>query len=195
MTHKEKHDSEKKEGHLDNKQPEIAVHASGEWEAIQKELAQAQAQSAEYLDGWKRAQAEFANYRKRLERDGAEQLVAAVARAVERWIPLLDDLGRALREKPAGENLEQWRNGIDLIYRKGLAILEAEGVAAVEAEPGQVFDPARHEAVTMEPCADREEGEIIGVLREGYRIGERILRPAQVRVACRPADGTKAENR
>jgi molecular chaperone GrpE len=182
MTHKEKHESEKKEIPIEADSSGVA-----ELDAIRKELAQTQAQSAEYLDGWKRAQAEFANYRKRQERDGAEQLVAAVARAVERWFPLLDDLGRALRERPADQSLEQWRSGIDLIYRKGLAILEAEGVTAVEAEPGQPFDPARHEAVTMEPCADREDGEIIGVLRGGYRIGERILRPAQVRVACRPA--------
>jgi molecular chaperone GrpE len=114
----------------------------------------------------------------------------AVGRVVERWFPLLDDLGRALREKPSTENMEQWWNGMDLIYRKGLAILESEGVASVDAEPGQAFDPARHEAVTMEPCSDHEEGSIIGVVRGGYRIGERILRPAQVRVACQPVESS-----
>jgi molecular chaperone GrpE len=187
MTHKEKHETAKKEVQEGEIPSEAAIPTAEEWDALRKELMQAQAQAAENLDGWKRAQAEFANYRKRQEREGSEQLVQAMSRVASRWFPVLEDLERALRDKPTPETLEQWTNGLDLVYRKGLAILEQEGITAIEVAPGQEFDPLLHEAVTHEPCADHEDGEIIGVVRGGYRLGDRVLRPVQVRVACQPA--------
>jgi len=155
--------------------------------ALQAELEKSAAQAAEYLDGWQRAQAELVNYRKRVERDASDVYLQAAARAAARWFPILDDMERALRETPAAEGLDPWKTGLELIFRKALAALEAEGINVLEEEPGSHFDPNRHEAVTMEPCPDREDGEILAVVRRGYRQGERVLRPAQVRVACKPA--------
>lgn len=153
---------------------------------LRAELEQVSARAAEYLDGWQRAQAELANYRKRVERDAADLRCQAVGRVAAGWFPILDDLERALKERPVGENLDSWMAGLELIYRKGVAVLEAEGVAKIEEEVGALFDPNLHEAVTMEPCPEKQDGEILEVVRSGYRLGDRILRPAQVRVACKP---------
>jgi molecular chaperone GrpE len=154
--------------------------------ALQADLEKTNAQAAEYLDGWKRAQAELINYRKRVERDAVEVHLQAAARAAARWFPILDDLERALREAPAEDGIDQWKAGLEIILRKGLAALEAEGITVQHDEPGAHFDPNRHEAVTMEPCPDQEDGEILAVIRRGYCQGEKVLRPAQVRVACKP---------
>ena len=153
---------------------------------LAQELAEAKEQAAEYLEGWKRAQAELANSRKRLERDAADARLMAAGRAASRWFPILDDFERALKKPPAADTWEQWVSGVGMIYRKGLAALEAEGITAIEPAPGSDFDPQLHEAVTMEIQPGKRDGEILDVLCRGYRLGERILRPAQVRVACAP---------
>jgi molecular chaperone GrpE len=89
---------------------------------------------------------------------------------------------RALANRPAGAELQEWWNGVELIYRKLNSILEAEGVQVIPAE-GQMFDPTLHEAITHEDNGDVESGKIIAVVQKGYRIGDRIIRPALVRVA------------
>ncbi len=155
-------------------------------DALHAELEQARAQASEYLDGWKRTQAELVNYRKRVERDAAEAHLFAAGQAAARWFPILDDFERALKDRSGGTSLEQWAGGVELIYRKGIAALEAEGITPIEAAKGDAFDPNVHEAVTREVCADRQDGEILEVVHRGYRLGDRVLRPAKVRVACKP---------
>ena len=153
-------------------------------EELRRELEEAKRQAAENLDGWKRTQAELANYRKRVERDAAETRLLAVGRIASRWFPVLDDFDRALKDRPAIDAAATWIGGIELIYRKALAALDQEGIVPLRAERGEAFDPGRHEAVSMEPCADVGDGEVIETLRSGYSLGDRVLRPAQVRVAC-----------
>jgi molecular chaperone GrpE len=156
--------------------------AEAESAALQAELSDLKAKADEYLDGWQRARAEFANYKKRIERDQDEARSRAAAALLGKLLPIEDDLLRAVRERPEGEALRNWAEGIELIQRKLAALLEAEGVEMIEAE-GATFDPELHEAVTHEPSDDHNEGQIIEVIQPGYRIGERILRPARVRVA------------
>jgi len=182
-------DTKKKHGHEDSKPEEQAAaeaEASADAAALRQELEQARAQADEYLDGWKRSQAELVNYRKRVERDAADVKVNAVCQVSTRWVSVLDDFERALADRGKTQNLEQWADGIELIYRKGLAALEAEGVTPIEPPAGTEFDPNVHEAVSREMCTDREDGEILETVHRGYRIGDRVLRPAQVRVACKP---------
>ncbi|HMK07404.1 MAG TPA: nucleotide exchange factor GrpE, partial [Anaerolineales bacterium] len=124
----------------------------------------------------------FANYKKRIEREQEESRGRAAAVLLTKLLPVEDDLLRAVREKPAGEGLASWAEGIELIQRKLAALLEAEGVEVIAAE-GATFDPALHEAVTYEPSNNHHEGQIIEVIQPGYRLGERVLRPARVRVA------------
>ncbi len=143
---------------------------------------QAEKQSQEYLDGWQRERAEFANYRKRTERDRQAERDNTLGNLVKKYLVILDDLERALKNRPTAPEAQPWVEGIDLIYRKLQNILEAEGVTRIPAET-EFFDPTRHEAISQEPSADHESGQIIEVLQQGYLIGERVIRPAMVRVA------------
>ena len=150
-----------------------------EFEALKKQLEENQAQAAEYKDGWQRAVADFQNYRKRVERENSGVYQNALAEIIKSYLPILDDLERALQSRPADL---AWVEGIELIYRKLQAILEAEGVKRIEAE-GQVFDPNVHEAISQEPAEGQESGRVIAVVQNGYMLGERVIRPAIVRVA------------
>jgi len=157
---------------------------------LQKELEAAKAQSAEYLEGWQRARAEFANYKRRVEKEQSEANQNATSRVIGRFVDVLDDFNRAVQDKPADNGdaaanaaaLAQWAAGVSLIQRKLQGILDAEGVERIKAE-GLTFDPALHEAVTHEDSAEHAPGQIIAVVRQGYRIGDKIIRPALVRVA------------
>jgi molecular chaperone GrpE len=146
------------------------------------ELEAAKAQAAEYLDGWRRAQAELQNFRKRTEREQAEAMARTTGRVLARLFPVLDDFERALREPRSPEALGRWTEGVELIYQKCLGLLREEGVELIQAR-GQAFDPALHEALSYESSRDHREGEIIDVVHPGYRLGETVLRPALVRVA------------
>ena len=157
---------------------EGAPEALPDLEELERQLAEAQSQAAEYKDGWQRAVAELQNYRRRVEREQAEAYQTATGSVIKRYLPILDDLERALQNKPA----DPWSEGIEHIYRKLTAILDVEGVKRIQAE-GQIFDPNFHEAISQEPAEGVESGTVIGVVRNGYMLGERVLRPATVRVA------------
>ena len=161
---------------------EIVEVSTEDREDLQAELSKARSEAAEYLEGWQRARAEFANYKKRVERDQALVYQNAASSVIRRYVEVIDDLERALKNRPQeGEGLA-WAGGVELIYRKFLAILESEGVTQMDPT-GETFDPNLHEAVTSEDSPDHESGEIIEVLQKGYLIGDRVLRPAMVRVA------------
>jgi molecular chaperone GrpE len=153
-------------------------------EALQKSLQAAQAKAAEYLDGWQRARAELANYKRRIEKEQAEIYQNTAGRIVARYLEVLDDFDRAMQERSAADNgdLAKWADGTALIYRKLQNVLDAEGVTRIEAE-GKEFDPAFHEAVTQEPCDTHPSGHVIAVVRQGYKLGDKVIRPALVRVA------------
>ncbi len=153
---------------------------------LRRELEEAKARAAEYLDGWQRTQAEFANYRKRQEAEFLQRVQMNNAVLIARILPVLDDLERAVQTVPSGLQMLTWVDGIFLIKRKLEAILEMEGVRPIETA-GKSFDPLYHEAVTYEEAPGYEEGQIIGEVQRGYMLGERVLRPALVRVARAPA--------
>jgi molecular chaperone GrpE len=163
---------------------ETAPAGADRAEALQKELSEAQAKAAEYLDGWQRARAELANYKRRREKEQAEAYQNATSRGVKRYLDVLDDFDRAMQERPAPADgdLAQWVEGTALIHRKFQNVLDAEGVTRIEAE-GHEFDPNFHEAVTHEECDGHASGQIIAVVRQGYKLGDRVIRPALVRVA------------
>jgi len=154
--------------------------------ALQAELEEIKAQSAEYLEGWQRARAEFANYKRRVEKEQVEAHQNATARVIARYLDVLDDFERALKDKPAesdgAEAAARWVEGVSLIQRKLQNILEAEGVTRIDAD-GMDFDPKLHEAVTHEASDAHAPGQVIAVARQGYRLGDRVIRPALVRVA------------
>jgi molecular chaperone GrpE len=149
---------------------------------LQAELDSARAQADEYLDGWQRARAEFANYKKRIERDQVQIYQTTTGSIIKRYLDIIDDLDLALKNRPQDGDGASWANGIEMIYRKLLTILENEGLTPIEAD-GQFFDPNLHEALSSEPSEDHESGQIIEVIKRGYLLGDRVLRPALVRVA------------
>jgi len=154
----------------------------GELEQLREELEKAQAQAAEYLDGWQRTQAEFSNYKKRQEADRAQSTALANATLLRKLLPVVDDFERAMATLPVDLSQLTWCEGVFMIKYKLDAILESEGVKPIETER-QMFDPRYHEAVTHEEVVGYEDGQIIGEVQRGYTLGERVLRPALVRVA------------
>jgi molecular chaperone GrpE len=160
-------------------QPEGSEQLQAEIEALQKQLEEAQAKAAENLDGWQRAQAEFINYKNRVQRDRELDYASMKGEIIKKVLPILDDMERALANRPDGSS---WASGMELIARKFQNILEAEGLKRIEAT-GQPFDPNFHEAISSEPNEDVESGNVIEVVQNGYMLGERVIRPAMVRVA------------
>lgn len=151
-------------------------------EDLQTKLDELEKKANEYLEGWQRARAEFANYKKRVEREQAQTYQLASSTVLKKFLDVVDDLERALKNCPPEIATTEWAQGIELIYRKVLSIMEAEGVTKMEAE-GQQFDPNLHEAISHEEVEGYPEGQIIEVVKQGYLVGDRVLRPAMVRVA------------
>ena len=147
-----------------------------EQESRIKEL---EARAAQNLDGWQRSVAEFQNYKKRIDRDRESDKAIMKGDLIKRVLPVLDDLQRAVKNGPAGD---PWADGIELITRKFESILKAEGVTRIDAEE-QPFDPSYHEAISYESADGIESGSVIGVVQNGYMLGDYVIRPAQVRVA------------
>jgi molecular chaperone GrpE len=177
-----------------------SVTVEGESEEVRKELEilreeteKAKTQAAEYLDGWQRTQAEFSNYKKRQNAEQAQVTSLANAALLRRLLPVVDDFERAIATLPVDLSQLTWCEGIFLIKHKMDAILESEGVKPIETE-GQAFDPRYHEAVTYEQVPDHDEGQIIGEVQRGYVLGERVLRPALVRVAKAPSVQSEEES-
>lgn len=148
-------------------------------DALKTQLAEAQAKAQEYLDALQRERADFVNYRRRVEQEKEQMGQWTTGETVKKLLPVLDDLELAIANRPAGE---PWDNGVELVYRKFQSILEKEGVVRIEAE-GNPFDPNLHEAIMQEPSETHESGAVAAVLRQGYMHGERVLRPALVKVA------------
>ncbi len=182
MTEKKKHTFSEEIGENDAEAvatSEAHDRLSAELQALKKRLEDAESKTSEYKDSWLRSQAEFQNYRRRIERDNEVMYATMKGEIVKKVLPVLDDLERALQNRAAED---PWANGIELIARKFQTILENEGVKKIEAV-GMEFDPNFHEAISHEPADGTQSGHVIGVVQNGYMIGERVIRPAMVRVA------------
>jgi molecular chaperone GrpE len=145
----------------------------------EERLAALEAERDEYLNDLKRVAAEFENYRKRVSRDQASLVARAHERLVKELLPVLDDLERAL-EAAAQHEEAKLEEGVRLVHRELVEALAREGLVEVETD-GQ-FDPHVHEALVSQP-SEQEDGSVIEVLQKGYRLGDRVLRPARVVVS------------
>lgn len=167
----------------DNQAPEAgeATVAGSPVELAQK-LAAAEQQAEEYLDNWRRSVAELSNARKRMLREMEEFSRSASERVLEKLLPVLDDLDRALGAAPEDPADAEWVNGIRMIQRKLQGVLEGEGLVQIPAV-GEQFDPELHHAVTHEETPGYSDGTIIAEVAKGYRLRDKVLRPTMVRVA------------
>jgi molecular chaperone GrpE len=152
------------------------------------ELEALRNENEELIDTLQRLQADFDNYRKRAQRDQEALVGRAGERIVKELLPILDDLERALE---AAEQHEEAKleEGVKLVHRQLEQLLEREGLSLVETD-GK-FDPHVHEALLTQP-SESEEGSVIEVLQKGYRLGDRVLRPARVVVAG-PKEGLSGD--
>jgi molecular chaperone GrpE len=150
---------------------------------LEENLAKAETQAAEYLDGWQRARADYSNARKRLERERAEAYGKAAIDYTKKMLPILDDFDRALANVPESVEQHEWYEGIILVSRKMHSILQDLNVERIEAV-GQPFDPNIHEALSLTEAEGFESGIVVEELQTGYRIGDRVIRPTLVNVAA-----------
>ena len=146
-------------------------------------LEAARIEAADYLDCLQRERASFANYKRRIDLENAAMADRLLAEHVKFFLPVVDDLERALNHPPVDPDCANWIVGIDLIRKKLLTTLEAQNVIPIDLKPGDLFDPINQEAVTHEENDRFSDGEIIEVLQTGYQLKDRVIRPALVRVA------------
>jgi len=149
--------------------------------AAAEELAALKRDRDEIYDRLLRKTAEFDNYRRRVERERREHADQAVLDLLEQLLLVVDDFDLALKVE-AGPEAAAYRKGVELIHAKLYDLLRKQGVRPIEAL-GADFDPNVHQAVTHEVSPEHREGEVIGELRRGYMLGDRLLRPAMVKVA------------
>ena len=174
MTEEDKNNNE----NLEKKEEKLQ-----EADDIQDELDAALAKADEYFDSLQRERASFANYKRRVDQENAALADRVVADQVKIFLPVVDDLERALNHPPSDPDCANWIAGIDLIRKKLLKTLEAQNVTAIDLKPGDQFDPINQEAVTHEENDQFSDGEIIEILQTGYQLKDKIIRPALVRVA------------
>lgn len=154
-----------------------------EYDALEKQIESLQEQIEEQKDGWLRTRADFDNYKKRVQRDAARSYQDSITNVVKMFLGAVDDLERALKNEPNSKDLENWITGVELIHQKLVSQMKNLGVERMDVKPGEKFDPNIHEAITQEEHENLKEGQIIDVVQPGYRISDRIIRPAMVRVA------------
>ena len=168
-------------GQADGMQPE----ANDDLETLRSELAEIEQKADEYLRLAQRTQADFINYRRRVEEERAQQAREANVAYLQRLLPVLDDFERALANASPDDLESNWGKGVLLVERNLRGLLASDDVQRITAE-GAEFDPREHEAVGRQPSADVPEGHVLHVTRPGYRKGERVIRPAQVIVSSGP---------
>lgn len=161
----------------------LAETTAADFEQLKAELEKAKSERDSYLDRLARLQAEFDNYRKRVSREQQDFREYALADALKSLLPILDSFDRALRSAPSDGG--EFRAGLELINRQLHDALAKLGVQPIETE-GKAFDPQYHQAVQMVETDEAKDNHVIDELQRGYRIKDRLLRPAMVRVARNP---------
>ena len=152
-------------------------------EQLNGQLAETQAQADEYLTALQRERAEFLNFKRRTAEERERDLGLAGEDLIRKVLAVADDFDRAIDARPESIAEDAWFEGVAAIDRKLRALLESEGVSSISAEPGTAFDPREHDAIANVPGTGRPEGEIVEQVRRGYRLRDRVIRPALVAVA------------
>jgi molecular chaperone GrpE len=155
-------------------------------EQLKTDADTARRQSEEYLSALQRERAEFLNFKRRTAEERERDLGLAGEDLIRKVLVLADDFDRAIEARPAEIADHAWFEGIVAIDRKLRALLESEGVSAIDASPGVPFDPREHDAIVNVPGTGRPAGQIVEEIRRGYRLRDRVIRPALVAVAAAP---------
>jgi len=188
MTKKKKNDETSEEQKLEKDETKLTddvnvddSEVSKSTEKDNEKYEKLLAQSQEYFEGWQRERADFQNYKKRIERDQISLKGFITAEIIKKYLVIIDDLELALKNRPTSTDCQGWVDGIGLVYQKLYSILEGEGVELIPVE-GE-FNPNIHEAISQIEHPELESGKIVEVMRQGYKISERVIRPALVIIA------------
>lgn len=154
-----------------------------EYAELKVESEKFKAEAAENLDGLQRERASFANFKRRMEQDAMAVYDNSLADHVRPFLPVIDDLERAIKHQPSDPEVQEWFTGLELIVQKLLKTLNDQGVQVIEVKPGDTFDPNTQEAITHEEAKGFEDGQVIEPVQNGYKLKEKIIRPTLVRVA------------
>jgi molecular chaperone GrpE len=169
-------------GGVDQEAAETVNLSLKDYAAQLEELDDLRKKADDFSDGWLRERADFANYRKRITRDQEVEKQNSKLAILRKYLDIHDDLELAIKNMPEHVKSDAWVNGIMLIYQKLSNLLNGEGMQPIPTE-NCAFDPALHEAISSEEDKGFESGKIIDVVQKGYTIGDRVIRPARVRVA------------
>jgi molecular chaperone GrpE len=159
-----------------------AEEVEAEEDAIAADLDKARAEAESYLDDLRRLQADFDNYRKRTLREQTARAASASQALVARLLPVLDNFELAVSSAERSRDFDRMLKGVEMVFGELREVLEAEGLVRIEAE-GKPFDPERHEAVIAVEEQDTEPGMVVDIVRAGYELRGKVLRPAMVKVA------------
>ena len=162
-------------------EPEAAP-AAADGGAIAADLGAARAEAESYLDDLRRLQAEFDNYRKRMMREQTARVASASQALVARLLPVLDNFELAVSAAEQSRDFDRMLKGVEMVFGELREVLQSEGLVRIEAE-GKPFDPERHEAVVAVEQEGAEPGTVVDVVRTGYELRGKVLRPAMVKVA------------
>ena len=154
---------------------------------LEADLEESNRERSQYKEALLRAQADLSNYKRRSDEERGEQLKYANSRLILKVLPVLDDLGLAMDHVAESDAGASWLEGVQLIHRKLQALVESEAVTRIEPE-GRDFDPTEHEAMGYQESIDHDEGQVLSVVRNGYRLHGRVIRPALVILAKRPEE-------
>ncbi|MDQ3553234.1 MAG: nucleotide exchange factor GrpE [Chloroflexota bacterium] len=164
---------------------------AGQIAELREQLGASQQEAADNKAGWTRTAADFQNYRRRTEQERLDSLGLANESLLRKVLVVADDFDRAMSQMPPDLERLGWIEGVWAIDRKLRALLDSEGLTPIEAD-GQPFDPHQHEAVAQEETSAVADGTVVAELQRGYRLRDRVLRPAMVVVARNaetPRDG------
>ena len=154
-------------------------------DALNAEVEEVSREKDQFREMFQRAQADFINYKRRTEEDRDELQKHANSRLILKLLPVMDEFNLAIDHASQSDAGASWLEGIKLIERKLNSLLESEVVTKIEAE-GREFDPLEHEAMAYQESSEHREGEILSVVRDGYKMHGRVIRPALVMLAKRP---------
>ncbi len=164
-------------------QEELVTLSKAEYDSLNSALEEAKKKEQENLEGWQRERADFSNYKKRIDRDQESAKNGYKADVLKKFIPVLSDLELAYQHRPEEGEAAAWAAGIELIIRKFNSVLENDGLKKIDVKAGDKLDPNIHMAVSYEDNDEFGSEEIIEVLKNGYRMGDKVIEPAIVRVA------------
>ena len=158
---------------------------------VEKATEALQRERDELFERLQRVSADYQNYMKRAQQNLADSINLAKGDLAKQFIGVLDHFDSALSQAPEGEEAKRLYDGVRIVRDELLKVLEGVGVERIDVEPGEPFDPNIHEALLRQPAEGVEPGRVSAFYQPGYRLGDRVLRPAKVAVAPEASDATQ----